>query len=286
MRSPDVSDSVAADRPVVCVASSASASSTTTSWLGGERPGRRDAGDAAADDDDSESVRHRRRAHVAAAAPTGASRRRSVEHRAHVPPRGPLRGVGVAGLDRRQDVDVLVPADEAATIDQQGEDELGLGAQRFDGRPEVAVAGGPLDRQVELTVGVGGVDRVVGGGGIAPGFEPAPHLVELLRCPPARCELGGERLEHAAQLEQLDGAVDVERGDVGAAARRDLDETGVLEHPDRLTNGVARDAELLGETVLEQALTRLQLAAADHLADLVGDDLAQRAVCISEPARR
>ena len=196
-----------------------------------------------------------------------------------------LGGVGVAGFDRREDLDVLLPADQAAAVDEHREHQLGLRPQRLDGGPEVAVVGGALDRQVELTVGVGGVDDVVGRRRLASGLEPVADLLELIGGAPLGGELGGERLEHAAQLEQLDGPLRIERGDVRTAARPDLDEPGVLERPDRFAHRVARHAELFGETVLEQPLAGLELTGADHLPDLVGDDLTQRAVSISESAR-
>jgi hypothetical protein len=46
----------------------------------------------------------------------------------------------------------------------------------------------------------------------------------------------------------------------------------------RLADWIARDAELLGEAILEQPLAGPQIAAADHLPDLVRDDLTQGAV--------
>ena len=94
-----------------------------------------------------------------------------------------------------------------------------------------------------------------------------------------RGDLGGVRLKHGAQLEQLAGAVGIEPADVGAAARYDLDQPGPLECTQRLANGIAGDAELLGESVLEQPLAGREVAGDDHLPDLVGDDFTKRAVC-------
>ena len=100
------------------------------------------------------------------------------------------------------------------------------------------------------------------------------------------CELGRKRLENAAQLEQLDGAVGVERRDVRASTRSDLDESRVLQGADGLADRIARHTELFSEAILEQPLARFELSVPDHRPDLVGDDLTQRAVSISEPARR
>ena len=166
------------------------------------------------------------------------------------------------------------------------EHQLGLGPQRLDGRPEVAVAGGALDRQVELAVGVSGVDDVVGRRRRR--VRPSNQRRISASCSAVRRWAASWAANASSTLRSSSSSTarsGIERGDVRTAARLHLDEPGVLERPDRLAHRVARHAELFGETILEQPLARLQLAGADHLADLVGDDLAQRAVSISESAR-
>ena len=134
---------------------------------------------------------------------------------------------------------------------------------------------------------MGSVDEVVDRRCVAARLEPVTNLGELLRSPSMCCELGRKRLENAAQLEQLDGAVGIERRDVRAlSTRSDLDESRVLQSADRLPNRIARHTELFSEAILEQPLARFELSVPDHCPDFVGDDLTQRAVSISEPARR
>ena len=92
---------------------------------------------------------------------------------------------------------MFLPPDQPAAVDEHREHQLRLGSQRLDGGAEVAVVGGPLDRQVELAVGMSGVDDVVDGRGVAADLEPVADLGELLGSAEGG-ELGGEGLEHAA----------------------------------------------------------------------------------------
>ena len=110
-----------------------------------------------------------------------------------------------------------------------------------------------------------------------PGDPPADGLEVGLGGP-----IGGQgrgvALDDAPQVEELAHVLQVEPGDVRAAAGHDLDEAGRLQQADRLAHGVAGHPELLGQAVLDEPLTGLQLAAHDHPVQLGSDRLTQRAV--------
>src|SRR5690606_31419663 len=83
------------------------------------------------------------------------------------------RGVRVAGRDGLPDAPVLVPAERAPLLEQQREHHLGAVAERPHDLVEVAVAGDPLDLDVEAPVALGGADLVPAlGGGDALGDPP------------------------------------------------------------------------------------------------------------------
>ena len=187
-------------------------------------------------------------------------------------------GLDVLALDRLEDPLVLVPAGDTAGVDQHREHHLGLVAERRHRGLEVLVLRGPLDQLVEVAVVAGGEHDVVLGGRLAPVLDALAHRHQIVVGAVASGHLGGVRLEHRAQLEQLAGAVGLEPADVGAAAGHDLDQPGALERTQCLANRVAGDAELLGEPVLEQPLAGRQVAGHDHLPDLVGHDFTKRAM--------
>ena len=171
-----------------------------------------------------------------------------------------LGGIGVAGLDRRRGC-------RRAPASRSGRG--GRPASRTPARSARAAArrrarGSCCRRRARSPGGTGGGHGRRGRCRWPPSRRGRPRTSggsrRAARRPPLGGELGGERLQHAAQFEQLDRPLRIERGDVRTAPRPNLDEAGVLERPDRLAHRVARHAELLGETVLEQPLTGLELA--------------------------
>src|SRR5690606_32276273 len=201
-----------------------------------------------------------------------------LEHPVQVLAHGAAGGLGVAGRDGVADALVLVPAVGAPLLEQQREHHLGAVAERPDDLVEVAVAGDPLDLDVEAPVALGGADLVAALGGGDPLGDPPADGLEVGLGGPIGGQGRGVALDDAPQVEELAHVLQVEPGDVRAAAGHDLDEAGRLQQADRLAHGVAGHPELLGQAVLDEPLTGLQLAAHDHPVQLGSDRLTQRAV--------
>lgn len=148
--------------------------------------------------------------------------------------------------------------------------------------------GGGDDRDVEVEVGVDErLDGALGPARLADG-QGTVDLDQVGFGPALGGEPGGLDLERLAQLVDLEhgGAADArlplgrrrQRADEGARALTGLELTGVDEHPDRLTDGRATDAELLGELGLgRQPFADRPAAGRELLAQLGDRELAERA---------
>ena len=82
-------------------------------------------------------------------------------------------------------------------------------------------------------------------------------------------ELGGERLEDAADLRERGEVAGVSGRHEHAAAGVDLDELGLGQGPQRLADGGAAEAEALHELALVDQAARGQLQGDDQLAQRV-----------------
>lgn len=92
------------------------------------------------------------------------------------------------------------------------------------------------------------------------------------------CEFRGVTLQYGAQFQQIPKIRCVDLRHVGTSSRNHGHEPCRLERTDCFTYGVPRDAERLGEPVLVEAGARFEVAAQDLPCDLVGNNLAKRAM--------
>ena len=150
-----------------------------------------------------------------------------------------LGGVGVARLDGREDLDVLLPADQPASVDEQREHQLGL-APAAARRPDRGSCCRPPARLPSGTAG----GRGRRGRCRRPPWRHAPPRTSDgslraarvfvvgrqvgRRTPRARCAVRAARRHRSGSSARH----------VGATPRHHLHEAGVLERPDRLAHGV------------------------------------------------
>ena len=89
------------------------------------------------------------------------------------------------------------------------------------------------------------------------------QFARLVLGAPARGVPGGQRFQRRARFEDLDGLLDREPAHARAAVALADHQPVVAEPEDRLANGAAAPAQLLGELLLDQPFTGVELARDD-----------------------
>src|SRR5690606_9484170 len=166
----------------------------------------------------------------------------------------------------------------------------GAAGERLDERGEDGVAGVGGADAVERDVGLDGA--LVGDGGLAQDVvdlvEDGARLGEGLGGDAGRGDAGGLGLEDAAHVVEGEGtavslevddeahggqqAPGVEARDVGAVALAGVDDPEDGQRAHAFAQGAARDAESLGEVLLDgEAVAGTELSVEDHALDAVDD---------------
>src|SRR5262245_15633678 len=207
---------------------------------------------------------------------------------AHVHVHPLARLCGIMALERLEDRamlgDVLAQQRRVLAEDDAAEVARQASVQVLERADDRSIARRLLDRLVEVVVrappqcrplvrdAVAALPRPRRHGQLERALEPplrAVQPVELLRADPLGCERRCKCLELGAHLV---GVADLARREAPyerAAVRLELDEPGRLQLSERLADGRAADAELLGERLLAEPRPRRELAAQDLRLDLV-----------------
>jgi hypothetical protein len=170
---------------------------------------------------------------------------------------------------------MLFPRDFGLFGAEHGEHQLGAMPKWLGDERDIRIATRTFDRLVKAAVHLAGTQGVAGRR-CGPTFGDAPiDGLEVTLGSMTCCLLDDPCLDDDADLLDRPDVVRIETSCVGALSWDDLDEPGPLERTNGFAYRVPRDAELIGETVLNETLATLDLSDDDHPSDLVGHDLAQ-----------
>ena len=188
-------------------------------------------------------------------------------------------GVGVARGDRLDDLAVLAGRDRHQPA--VGEIEAAEQAQLLDELPvdrgQLAVAGELDEAIVEAQVEEVVVVRVLGLDRLLHLLDEGADLLQRRRRDRDREAAADELVHRRAQVEDLDRLVDGQVADEDAAVLLGPHQAGFVEHPERLAQRPARDAEAGGKRHLGELLAGAKLAREDHSLELALDDARERA---------
>jgi len=195
---------------------------------------------------------------------------------------GRLGLVGICDSDRRDEPAVLGPGMGRPPGRAAQEHPLDVVVHRGGHRLQPPVAADVEDPAVQSAV------QLRQGGEVASlGCDPGPveqfgEGRDVVRCRPLGGEPGRQRLQSAADREQVRDQAGVLIGDDRAAAGGDGHEPLGGDDPQRLADRVAGDAEVGGQPVLGQALTDRVPAGDDPPAQGFQDGVAQHDVVVAD----